>query len=295
VLAGTAGPGGDGTGGRPATAAYGNGGTPAPGAGYRPTGPQDPRGVAVGSNGYGGGSQDQGRPAIRIPAAPRHPEGAGAFGTTGGYGAGTAPGPAEPGARRGRHGTEDVPVVTGVPVGRPPVTPPPDFDVFTPIRRADQDGSAADGAYPRPYPDFGGAGADPYVSPYGAPEVTPYREDSPAFPDSANPGGNGPYGESGAYGNEATFGNNGDSPGSYESEDVEVSGDGDFKGLPRRVRQANLAPQLRASAAAAAGPQGPAAVPPATAASLTDMRNTLSAMQRGWQQGRSQKQRDTED
>jgi hypothetical protein len=28
---------------------------------------------------------------------------------------------------------------------------------------------------------------------------------------------------------------------------------------------------------------------------LTDMRNTLSAMQRGWQQGRSQTQKDTED
>ena len=41
--------------------------------------------------------------------------------------------------------------------------------------------------------------------------------------------------------------------------------------------------------------QRPAAVAgPATAASLTDMRNTLSAMQRGWQQGRSQTQRDTE-
>jgi hypothetical protein len=35
-------------------------------------------------------------------------------------------------------------------------------------------------------------------------------------------------------------------------------------------------------------------VPPATSASLTDMRNTLSAMQRGWQLGRSQTQRDTE-
>ena len=64
-------------------------------------------------------------------------------------------------------------------------------------------------------------------------------------------------------------------------------------GLPRRVRQASLAPELRASGGAAAG--GPAAVAPASAASLSDMRNTLSAMQRGWQQGRSQTQRETED
>jgi hypothetical protein len=67
----------------------------------------------------------------------------------------------------------------------------------------------------------------------------------------------------------------------------------DSKGLPRRVRQANLAPQLRASTAAT-GSQAATAVPPASAASLTDMRNTLSAMQRGWQQGRSQTQQDTE-
>jgi len=50
-------------------------------------------------------------------------EGTGSFGTTGGYsrgGTGTTPKAAEPGARRGRHGTDEVPVVTGVPVGRPP-------------------------------------------------------------------------------------------------------------------------------------------------------------------------------
>jgi hypothetical protein len=61
--------------------------------------------------------------------------------------------------------------------------------------------------------------------------------------------------------------------------------DGESDGLPRRIRQASLAPQLRASAA---GPSQPPGVPPATTASLTDMRNTLTAMQRGWQQGRSQ-------
>ena len=42
-------------------------------------------------------------------------------------------------------------------------------------------------------------------------------------------------------------------------------------------------------------PAAPAAVAPASAASLSDMRNTLSAMQRGWQQGRSQTQPETED
>jgi len=59
------------------------------------------------------------------------------------------------------------------------------------------------------------------------------------------------------------------------------------------VRQANLAPELRSSAAA--GSNGPTRVPQASTASLADMRNTLSAMQRGWQQGRSQPQQDMED
>ncbi len=85
-------------------------------------------------------------------------------------------------------------------------------------------------------------------------------------------------------------GNNGAADGGYQS--GESSGAVDFNGLPRRVRQASLAPELRA--AAAANPAGSTGVPAATAASLTDMRNTLSAMQRGWQQGRSQTQRDTE-
>ena len=74
---------------------------------------------------------------------------------------------------------------------------------------------------------------------------------------------------------------------------AEAAGSTEFKGLPRRVRQASLAPELRASAKAVASAQE-AGVPRATAASLADMRNTLSAMQRGWQQGRSQTQPNTE-
>jgi signal transduction histidine kinase len=60
-----------------------------------------------------------------------------------------------------------------------------------------------------------------------------------------------------------------------------------YKGLPRRVRQASLAPQLRnnraASAAAPAG-TGESAV---VNRSPEDIRTALSAMQRGWQQGRA--------
>ena len=74
---------------------------------------------------------------------------------------------------------------------------------------------------------------------------------------------------------------------------AEAEGNDDIKGLPRRVRQANLAPQLRAnppqrrttvaSASAASGPLGP---------SPAEIRQTMSALQRGWQEGRSQRMAD---
>jgi hypothetical protein len=58
-------------------------------------------------------------------------------------------------------------------------------------------------------------------------------------------------------------------------------------GLPRRVRQANLAPQLRAdpprrltSTPAAAGLTG--------GPTPAEIRQTMSALQRGWDEGRSQ-------
>jgi hypothetical protein len=58
-------------------------------------------------------------------------------------------------------------------------------------------------------------------------------------------------------------------------------------GLPRRVRQANLAPQLRDNPprrqTAAAPSAGPASGP-----TPAEIRQTMSALQRGWQEGRSQ-------
>ena len=66
------------------------------------------------------------------------------------------------------------------------------------------------------------------------------------------------------------------------------TGSGSYKGLPRRVRQASLAPQLRD------GPQGGSAPPPApppgnTAAgrSPEEIRAAVSAMQHGWERGRA--------
>jgi hypothetical protein len=65
---------------------------------------------------------------------------------------------------------------------------------------------------------------------------------------------------------------------------VTIAANGDE--LPRRVRQASLAPQLRKSPPLSTPPTQPQA--PADSASLSDIRNTMSAMQRGWQQGRAE-------
>ena len=89
---------------------------------------------------------------------------------------------------------------------------------------------------------------------------------------------------------EGSTGNNGGNGGDHPDGEAASGGTEDYKGLPRRVRQANLAPQLRS----AETDSGSTPIPQAATPSLSDMRNTLSAMQRGWQQGRSQSQRDTE-
>ncbi len=71
---------------------------------------------------------------------------------------------------------------------------------------------------------------------------------------------------------------------------AEPDGNRDIKGLPRRVRQASLAPQLRESppqrrtTGASAGPASGATGP-----SPAEIRQNMSALQRGWQEGRSQR------
>jgi signal transduction histidine kinase len=271
---------GPGTGARPA-APVGRGSTPA--AGY--AGAAGPRDRASGGYGTQGNpaNQDQGQSSLRIGGYST-----GSYPAGGDRGTGPAPGhpgaPGSSGSRRGRHGNDDVPVVTGVPVSRDTAAQPvAEFDVFTPLKKGEPGGPpVADTAYPQSYPDFGAQPDPTYVSPYADPSSPSYQGDGVAY---STPG---PYGNSANIGN----GSNGDSGAGFPDGDSADSGAQDANGLPRRVRQANLAPQLRGSAAAS--PQDSAGVPRASAASLTDMRNTLSAMQRGWQQGRSQTQRDTE-
>jgi Histidine kinase-, DNA gyrase B-, and HSP90-like ATPase len=236
-----------------------------PGGPQGPGSPQGPGGWQ-GQGGVPGGGSD-----IRISGPMRLRS---AMGGTGAAGA-----PSAPGAGRGRHGGGEVPVVTDVPVTRPGAPEAPSFDVFTPLHRSEQGGAAAPGTGNAPYPQ---SYADPRT---GTSDPQPSYGPGYGQPTAGQPAAGQP-----AYGD----GNiHGDGPGVQQAGPGD-SGDTDYKGLPRRVRQASLAPQLRSSTAA--GPTGTAgaSVPPAASASLSDMRNTLSAMQRGWQQGRSQGQRDTE-
>ncbi len=60
--------------------------------------------------------------------------------------------------------------------------------------------------------------------------------------------------------------------------------DGTHRGLPRRVRQANLAPQLRDRSAAAESAARPASEP--AVRSPEETRGMMSSLQDGWQRGR---------
>jgi signal transduction histidine kinase len=85
------------------------------------------------------------------------------------------------------------------------------------------------------------------------------------------------------YGNSA--------PASEDDDDDERSTAAEFGalGLPVRVRQASLAPQLRESAPASMPPASMPPAPPTEAVSSPEAaRNTVSALQRGWQLGRAE-------
>ena len=75
--------------------------------------------------------------------------------------------------------------------------------------------------------------------------------------------------------------------GSFPSENgAQAQQDETYKGLPKRVRQASLAPQLRDRTTPSSTPSA-ASGDNVVNRSPADIRNALSAMQRGWQQGRA--------
>jgi signal transduction histidine kinase len=140
-----------------------------------------------------------------------------------------------------------------------PVLMPPAFDVFAPRHRgqhsAETTGSGDDGLDPG-VPGMLAAPATPMTPVASAPPGKLSRQTGPlpALPDESGP----------------------------ESRDA----NGDSQELPRRVRQASLAPQLRADppqrrVTMASG--GPSSWP-----TPAEIRRTVSALQRGWQEGRSE-------
>ena len=130
-------------------------------------------------------------------------------------------------------------------------------------------------------------------SQFGAEEPLPFgAEEQPQFgaePPSFTPEPSAFAAEPSQFGAEppqftperSTFGEEGPDQATGPDSDVDES----YKGLPRRVRQANLVPQLRDAPAAPAGAAA-ASGDNVVNRSPDDIRNALSAMQRGWQQGR---------
>jgi signal transduction histidine kinase len=199
----------------------------------------------------------------------------------------------------------------------------PDFDVFTPLRRgpgADDEHGDGQGPGAGPVPaeaGSAGAAAASYVSSPPYPGSAPYADQPAPFPGwtgrgvavgpvtpgaAAAPGNGSPAGPATPMTPVAS-----PRPGRASGPPWELSRqtgplpaipverppdgpgtDGDVNGLPRRVRQASLAPQLRdnppgrrTSAAAGAAP--------ASGPTPAEIRQTMSALQRGWQEGRSQR------
>ncbi len=204
---------------------------------------------------------------------------------------------------------------SGVPNGAVPFGteaasgPPSSFDVFRP-RRSDQPGTS-------PYPDPGTTPA-PGSPPFTGAGQAPFPDQPAPFPGwtmqnpPAPPGGQPPPGPAGPPGPVTPMTPVASSrPAQAVGPPWEISREtgplpavpagpgpgpdpagqegGDIKGLPRRVRQASLAPQLRdsppprqttvASTSLSGRSPGP---------SPAEIRQTMSALQRGWQEGRSQ-------
>jgi signal transduction histidine kinase len=146
------------------------------------------------------------------------------------------------------------------------------FDVFAPLRRS-QDSA------PYPAPDPASA---PYPGSRAAPGV-PGVLGAPATP--MTPGASAPPGEDQApswalsrqTGPDPVL-SGGSGPGSQDA-------NGDIQELPRRVRQASLAPQLRADPPRRPGTR--AGGGPSSGPTPAEIRRTVSALQHGWQEGRS--------
>ena len=186
----------------------------------------------------------------------------------------------------------------------------PGFDVFTPMRRGPE---AAD----RPAPQDGGPAPDapgpraPAAAPEAGARAASYVN-APAYPDSPPyPGAGGgsyphqpapfpgwgapPVGPSGpptrmppvaAPRTGTAAGPPWELPGQTGPQSPAAGTDDEANGLPRRVKQASLAPQLRDNPPGRTSAAGDGFA--ASGPTPEELRKTMAALQRGWQEGRSQ-------
>ncbi len=214
-------------------------------------------------------------------------------------------------------------------------TEPSRFDVFTrtdPTASSSPFGTGASPyttVQPPPFPSWpdaggaaagaGGAAAGAGGSGTGAGDAGGATGTVPAAGGNGGPGNGSPFEGSGSPGSGSPFeGGTGGSrasrppwelpsgtgplpmiPGAVEptiaDQTQQGQSDGDFKGLPRRVKQASIAPQLRGEPATRQRPAPISAPTQDTGGagqpggpSPAEIRATMSSLQRGWQAGRSQ-------
>ena len=257
--------------------------------------------ISLRSSAYGGTTA-----IVLIPRSLVVPEGAAT------KDAASLPAGTSPQGRTARHAISSGRELAGPDGGRPgpdesqPLPPAPPIPVAVTGLRGEW-GPALD--WPETTPASSGESTDyrPDATDY-RPDTTDYRPDSTDYrpdstdyrPDSTDYGPLG-YPDEGTIGRPTEFtplppeGGNG--PGSVIPATAEETADADLADeLPRRVRQASLAPQLRETPARP-GPSadlGVLAEPPPTEWSAAERerspeetRVTLSAIQRGWERGRS--------
>ncbi|MFE2023372.1 nitrate- and nitrite sensing domain-containing protein [Streptomyces sp. NPDC059499] len=127
--------------------------------------------------------------------------------------------------------------------------------------------------------DHGRRVGEPDPDPSAAPDDPPVAPDAAAFP--AAPG----TGTVPAAGRRAPF------P-SQRSSSARPSAPDTAGGLPRRVRQASLAPQLREDSAGRTPGHAPADTVDDLERDADEVRNRMASLQRGWQRGRRQNAED---
>ena len=168
----------------------------------------------------------------------------------------------------------DRPAPGGNGMGQPRTTPFPASDPAYPPAGTYRPYTQDETAFPPPGNPFPASQAplSPAEPPY--PQAQPsYSEAEPAMP---------PAGVSHPSAETAL-----PPAGSFPSENgAQAQQDETYKGLPKRVRQASLAPQLRDRTTPSSTPSA-ASGDNVVNRSPDDIRNALSAMQRGWQQGRA--------